>query len=334
MSSPVVVRRPPPPPPRLASLLDPGNQEFRASVTRSNWHYRSGRLKKLLTALEEVQNAGTATAQQITYLHKRLWRWRQKNPGEFSKRGGLFDRLLGDIQARARTLGVALVVPGSETSAPPRVEPVREGGGSSGNAVTFVNRVKRELDDFKEYACGDAFFGATKTGPDTYTGGFSGCINKAKFSEVLGRYREMQKAKTGATTPGDAIVLPNADPEWKATVFRMVYERISKERAGICTTFGKAAAHLLTAGRTTGPGVEVVAYRNHVYVLVNRKGDVEEDSRGIPKIPDSWIREPDVVIVDPWAAALGWECIYYHGVRGYPLSMVKGLTLIAAWPPV
>lgn len=300
------------------ALMDRGNTEFKTSVTRSGLHYKSSRLERLLKALVDVQNNPT-NAEKLKYVHKRLWRWRQETPKEFAARGTKFDALLAEITAKARTLRTTLAVPGKTET---------EGG----DAVAFVARVKPQLDVFKTYGCGDAYMNSPfdkATNTYNYGRGFATCIKTSERANVEARFNDMKKRPgAGATSAADAMLSPSGT--WPAINYRMTYERVTTERAGICTTFGKAAAHILTNGQTTGPSVEVVAYKNHVYLLVNRQGEYTDEGA----IPDDWTAEPGIIVIDPWAASLGWPCIFL-GFGAYPLkSMVKGLTLVAAWPAV
>lgn len=292
------------------ALLDRGNTDFRASVTRTGLHYKTSRLKRLLKALVKVQDNPTDAA-KLQYLFKRCHRWRIKEPKEWAARNSRYEELLGEIRTKARTLNLTLVVPGT-------TEPV--------GAVAFVNRVRAELDTFKTYACADAFMNTTITGGVVdYRTGFAGCINPAKRTEVRARYQSIQGTRRGATTPFDSHI---SRGEWKAKNYEMTYARVSGDQAGVCVTFAKAAAHLLTAGQADGPRVEIVSFKNHVYVLVNRQGGDDDGT-----VAEGWIHEGGVIIVDPWAAAMGFECIF-AGTRHYPyMGMVNPITLVATWPP-
>jgi hypothetical protein len=294
------------------ALLDANNTEFKESVTRTGLHFKSGRLKRLLNALTDVQKNPNDGA-KLAYLFKRIHRWKQENPKEFAKRGARVDELLGEIRQRAQQLHVTLVVPSGDGGAPP--------------ARAFVERVRPALDAFKQYACADAFLGTPynkTTNTYDYTKGFAGCIKHSARAEVERRNRELKGTTRGATSPFDSFIKAGA---WNAKQYQTICGRVQSEQAGVCVTFAKAAAHILTNGQDDGPLVEIVAYKNHAYVLVNRQGEVGDNGY----LPQEWINEPGVIIVDPWAASMGHECIY-HGRGGYPFTgMIHPLLLVASW---
>ncbi|MEM7263760.1 MAG: hypothetical protein AAF488_17360, partial [Planctomycetota bacterium] len=65
-------------------LLRPANNDFKTSVDRGVFHYKSGELKQAITALETVQrgiNAATLRA-----LLDALVNWRNAHPNEYNKR--------------------------------------------------------------------------------------------------------------------------------------------------------------------------------------------------------------------------------------------------------
>jgi len=109
--------------------------------------------------------------------------------------------------------------------------------------------------------------------------------------------------------------------------YNMVYQKVTQERAGICTQFAKAAAHVLTSGRANGPRVEIVAFDNHVYVLVGRSGGYKGHL-----LSSDWVQDAGVVIVDPWAGSLGHPTVY-ENYASYPLKgMVNPLKIVAERP--
>lgn len=81
----------------------------------------------------------------------------------------------------------------------------------------------------------------------------------------------------------------------------------------ICTTFAKAGAHILTHERKkNAPRVEVVAWSAgamaaHVYVLVGRRPIYDPDDPNA--LPVDWDPE-GAVVVDPWAAGLGYPVMW------------------------
>ena len=295
-------------------LLAANDATFENSVYKYTHLYQSRGLKDLVAAVKDFQMDPKSRG-KLLKLHKRLWLWRQANPKEFKNRGRLFDDLLFEIQQRALDLFVTLIVPNVQ-------HPASE-------AWAFVSRVGPQLEAFKECASADAFLGSTYTKATDefdYKTGFGACINPGQREAVRARHRALKGTSRGAATPFDSHLSPG---EWKATKFLMAYNRVMGESAGICATFAQAAAHILTTGQQTGPRVEIVSFHNHVYVLVNRQGEVDGNT-----IPPQWMGEPGIVIVDGWAAAMGYESMYV-GLNRYPyLGMLNPLILVASWPPL
>jgi hypothetical protein len=302
--------------------LSRGNLDFHTSVTRTGLHYKTTRLKKLLTALVDLQDH-PSDKQKIAYLHKRMMRWRMKEPKEFAKRNSKFQELLHELIQAGATHGLALSA--TALTGTPAVEMVEEHDANDADAWSFVAAQLPHLRKYGEYACADAYHGTTidkVTGPN-YKMGFARLINKSQRAEVWKRYSEMKERGAGGTMPGDTNF------GWSNFRAKSIHARVHAERAGICTTFAWAAAHDLTFGKTEGPRVEIVAFSNHVFVLVNRQGGLLHGTH----IPDDWVREPEVIIVDAWYASLGHECVF-RGIGTYGLDMVTDLQLVASWPPV
>ena len=86
------------------ALLDSGNNEFSTSVTRSGFHYKSRRLRKLLRALTAYQTG--PTTQRLNYLKRRITRWVEENTNEAVKRGTLVTRLEQEVDGRLGLLNV------------------------------------------------------------------------------------------------------------------------------------------------------------------------------------------------------------------------------------
>ena len=211
---------------------------------------------------------------------------------------------------------------------------IEEGGGSDVKPIDFVNEVRDKLEKFQEYASADVFMNTQytdekKTEPDWDTG-FAACVNKKERKAVQERFLKFKNVPPNTHPPQFKAVsaTPKPGSDWAPSSYETAFKVVSKIKAGVCTQFALASAHILTSGRETGPRVEIVAYDNHVYVLVGRTGDVTKGN----KVPNDWHKQSDLVIVDGWAGAMGYEVIY-EGLKKYPYGMIKDLDFIAAWPP-
>lgn len=197
---------------------------------------------------------------------------------------------------------------------PLRMIPVPQVKRRGGKPIDWVEAVRDELESFNEknYAVLDA-------------AGYSGDIAPGKQKAVLDKLEAFKGSKNW--TLGDAVLPSSTD--WDESVIRPVYERLigKKERfgapghVGVCTSFGKAAAYILTNDRDTGPLVEMVSFKGrtgvaHIYVVVGREPIYEEGN----KLPSSDQWGKDAVIVDPWLCAMGWGAIFTvadHPKKGY-----------------
>jgi hypothetical protein len=303
------------------ALLDRNDTNFRTSVLRK-WHWDSGRLNRLLAALEDFQKHPTS-GDKLQYLHKRLWRWRQENPKEFAKRGARFDELLGEIQAKAGRLRVALVVP--------------DAGGAGSNAHRVVMAAKPELDRCKDFTSSDA-------------GNFANSINPALKDTVLARSQQ-HRVKTGM-----AVSNLRGDTTWKARHLKDTKDSVYGARAGECTSFAKAGAHILAAQRAPLPRIELVGWEvktkykrpntknlkkgekpakgwqdrpgewiwtnmdvAHVFCIVGREGGYVDPRAAKKQLPPYAQWQGDWHIVDPWAGAMGWSTCY-RANNNYPFN--------------
>lgn len=204
--------------------------------------------------------------------------------------------------------------------------------GSSVSPIDFVEEVRETLEKFKQYASADVFMNTQytdkeKTKPDWETG-FARCVNPKVREDVQERFLKYKNTPPGTHPPNFKAASPSPEPgsDWTPKTYQTAFTVVTKIKAGVCTQFALAAAHVLTNGRDSGPRVEIVAYDNHVYVLVGRKGEVKNN-----KIPNDWHKQSDLVIVDGWAGAMGYEVIY-QGLKKYPYGMIKDLDFIAGWP--
>lgn len=168
-----------------------------------------------------------------------------------------------------------------------------------------------ELQTMASYACLDATT-------------FEGCINPAQYGVIMGRYdraRDRQARDVGA-----AAALHDRRLEWDEANLRRVYHAVRTQRAGVCTTFAKAAAYVLAQDVDFDtPTLEIVAYRKHVFVVVGRRGDTvaDESTRRGPArqmLPHFSTWGSNWCIVDVWAGAMGWPKVLYHQNEGYPFQ--------------
>lgn len=186
------------------------------------------------------------------------------------------------------------------------------------SAFSFVQRFQAEFDTLASYACLDA---AT----------FDGCIftpNKMMIKERLQRANDRKAKDAGA------VAALQFGTRWNAGALANVYQRVVAERAGVCTTFAKAAGHVMTRNNLpNAPKIEIVAYRLHVFVVVGRNNQAAQATgnglfrtHNLPHYSqwgDKWM------IVDVWAGAMGWPKTIYTQDLGYPFTaMLHPLTLV------
>ena len=164
------------------------------------------------------------------------------------------------------------------------------------------------------FACGDAgqFSQVISNDSDYYY--LNQVLNRVYRAEADTKRAPKAKAAQEAS-PGDISELSAADYVSSA---RKVYTNTNEARSGICTTFAWTAAYPLLdrmlkrqtkkdLGAQGLQRVEVVAYTNHIFVIVNREGDALEINEELPP-PGDW--NDDVIQVDLWLGTLGWPWIY------------------------
>lgn len=297
-------------------LKGAGN-DFENAINRGVGHFRSGELDAAVSAIK--QYIKSPSAEHIKNVRNRLAAWRKFHPKEFANRGQpIYDPLKAELTTECKRWGVP--------SEPTDVAPLNA---STKDPRAWVAAVRPQLDKLGGYACADAYFGCVYTkATDSYdyNTGFARCIPVAKRAHVEKLYREMKARGAGATTPGDAM--HKGDGSWKGDNYARVYQTVTGARAGICTQFAKAAAHVLTANRPRGPRVEIVAYRNHVYVLVGRTGGYSQGN----VVPPSWTSDRGLVIVDAWAGSLGNPTVYENYASYTLKGMVNPIVLVAERP--
>jgi hypothetical protein len=189
-----------------------------------------------------------------------------------------------------------------------------------------------ELDDYFSmslFGCGDA-------------GAFPGCIanNRDYYykSSVLNRAFRAAQDSTRATndtlarnsSPGGLVKLSASSYIGSA---KTVYEKLKAAKLGICTTFAWGAAYLLMErlkkaqskkDRAAGGmrRIEVVAFTNHIFTIINRAGAALDTNAALPGTA-AW--GDDVIQVDAWLGTLGHAYVY-KGVNGTNAGFLSPLT--------
>jgi hypothetical protein len=189
--------------------------------------------------------------------------------------------------------------------------------------LQLINAVRTKLDECRNFACNDATT-------------FAGDINPDVDANAI-----LDLARKGGM-PVSMPTAPSILPHWRATHVKNVCNSVYEKKSGECTSFGKAAAHILTTTPIPGPRprVELVSWEQrttkevttasgrtynkvtavaHVFCVVNRIGGTSTRTVGprerekLPPFSD-WGNE--CWIVDPWLASLGWNSCY--SLQDYP----------------
>jgi hypothetical protein len=184
------------------------------------------------------------------------------------------------------------------------------------DTLSLINAVRVELNLCKNFACNDATT-------------FAGDINPAVSKSVI-------LARAKASGMPVSMPAPSSNGIWNANHLKNVKESVYTKKGGECTSFGKAAAHVLATTEIPGPRprIELVSWEQrtsttitrpdkstytkvtavaHVYCVVNREGGttavlVGKQQRAQLPDPSNW--GDDCWVVDPWLASLGWEACY------------------------
>jgi len=270
-------------------LTSAGSTEFEQSVTRGRLHYKSGALKRAIASLKRYQ-AGNAPAQSV---YDQTVTWARKHRQEVRKRAWMADFLLAELRHLGAVAGPAAPVPVA----------------AAGDVVTWTLARRVELDECKTTGCGDA-------------SRFGGMINADRRDQIVERE---QATRTGRGDQAGGIGA--VSKAWNPGALRNTYDGIRRDGGGVCTTFGHYCAHVLSYGRPLNQRIEVVAYKNHVFVIVGRRGGYREPGHGIPP-RETWGN--NYCIVDGWLGAMGYDVVYPNG-GGYPYpGMLSPLTLVMA----
>lgn len=295
---------------------------FETAINRGIGHFRSGELDHAVSAIQKYIRQ--PSADHITTVRNALAAWRRLHPKEYGDRGAPIENdLRTELHQQLDKWGVPKA-PATTTATAPVVSGTNW---SSANVKSWVEARRGELEKHAAFACGDLLHhqppssGAIKE--PNWNVGYARVANPARRAVVWARYGDKKNYPGLPTQSG--MYLGRA---WKAHQFSQVHAAVSGGKRGVCTTFAQASAHILTNGRPQGPRIEVVSWSGgHVFVLVNRKGGYVANSA----VPDAWINEPEIVIVDTWLGSLGWPPIAY-GRGEYRSGMVNNLTCVAERP--
>jgi hypothetical protein len=296
---------------------------FETTINRGAFSSRSSELKTLVAAVDAF--IGRMDKQTIAAVRDAFYRWRDRNPKEYADRGAPIE---GDLKTELRDMLRHFAVPMLPPGVAEEDEAEASGPSMSLKEVTaWIQPLRARLEAFAGYACGDLLHGQPKgvtydpvKGPD-WNQGFAALAQPGKRAEIFARYNDKVRYP-GSTSIMITPMLIGRD--WKPMVCSGFHSAVTGGKRGVCTSFGQAAAHVLTAGLKHGPRVELVSWGGssvgHVFVLVNRAGGYMGN-----RIPDSWVHEPAVVVVDTWLGSLGHGVISI-GPANYRSSMRTGLT--------
>lgn len=176
-----------------------------------------------------------------------------------------------------------------------------------------------EWDRMSRYACMDAatFSACCQDRRDYYY--TPQIINRAYLVREAYSKRYSDYVVSEQKAPGDRSTFTRVADFLDCA--KAVNTYLHKAEAGICTTYAWGAAYPLidriikesrSKSATLLKRVEVVAFTNHIFVIVNREGSTLERNEPIPATSE-W--GDGVFQVDVWMASLGWPIIY-NGVQG------------------
>jgi hypothetical protein len=283
------------------AYLTRDDTSFNSAVDR--WfHYRSSRLKELMTSLKSYQ-AGADKARLEDLLAK-MRTWKTSDPNEYTKRGkntGAYKQLLAEVkEAGQKYRGFNF-----------GVEPPEPNTGGHSPLTTVMN-VSRELNDMKTWACLDA---------KNFAIVFSK-LSKDKKKEIFDRETAAKQRGGGATITGTGAATVVGRNTWGqiCTTARGCIQR----KTAVCFSFAQSSAFIIGGKGTTcreNPRVEIVSLNNHVIVIVGREGGFlvsQGKGRGgaETKILRKTVLPPPAewgagtVVVDGWLGSLGFDVIY------------------------
>ncbi|MEO1493884.1 MAG: hypothetical protein AAFV19_17160 [Pseudomonadota bacterium] len=207
------------------------------------------------------------------------------------------------------------------------------------NIQRLIQSARATLDQCKGFACNDA---------RNFRGSIHPRFTKAERDDLVARGMAKAAFAAGGFIPrGEDAAKGVDDTRWQARFLKATKDRVYSNGAGECTSYGLAAAHILSTVPFEGirPRIEVVAWDSkaapkppgyvrkrfttdptHVYCIVGRKGGtilqpVGSRSKVLQhRLPSHENWGKDVWIVDPWLASLGWESCYHidqHPKKGF-----------------
>jgi len=298
--------------------LSRGDTTFDSAVDR--WfHYRTSRLDALTASLQAYQNSNDKG--KLDDLLAKMRKWKTTDPNEYAKRGlktGAYKKLLEEVRAAGQKY------PGFNFG----VEPPDPGVTADKSALGTVLNVSHELNGMKTWACLDA-------------GNFAGIFKHLGLSEpqkqaILDREKDAKARGGGATVTGMGAGIVVNRNTW-GQISSTAQGCISR-KAAVCFSFAQSAAYIVGGkGKQCreSPRIEIVALKNHVFVLVGREGGFTESQgqvkgkatrimkRTVLPPPKEWGQT--TVVVDGWLASLGARHVIYQnwyafGMRDEPGS--------------
>jgi hypothetical protein len=267
-------------------LLSPGNTEFRESVTRGMFHFKSRRLRKLLAALAAFQNDSSGA--KLAALAKRLRRWKEENPNELRARGTRVAALEQEIKAMADRMG------GEVAREAERDEPVglHEADDSEADVGPFANGLRRKFAVWTEIEITDKPTGVP--GKYNFTEGNS-------FSEGD---RNSALAMLGVEHN------PEQNPKYWLALGKLVQTEKLGKYYGRCFSCAAAVIYSLVMDEEyDGLMIEhigAVRYDHHL-VLVGRANANGTDGTGLNGKQAAW---GDAVVIDVWQGNLAGDFEY------------------------
>jgi hypothetical protein len=292
----------------MATLLANGNTTFKSSASK-HLGWKSSELTTLITAVEAYQRSATALTLQTVFTS--LVNWFRSNPKEMlpTNRGSRARELLLEViqEAGARAFNVDIR---NATWQP--------------SADTLIQAVLVQLNECKDFVCSDA-------------AQFDGDINPNISPFHRARILQRAQAQGQATGLAEIPRVGRVRDDWNPDSVRRAHQAVYERRAGECTSFAKAAAHLLSTVATHPfkPRIEVLAFRQHQLrprfnrdgspLMIRKPGhDAPVQAvtsitishvfcvvgrRGVALTPSShW--NPEVRIVDCWLGSLGYDCVF------------------------
>lgn len=157
-----------------------------------------------------------------------------------------------------------------------------------------------------------------------------GALNVTYFAETppplrLTAIKNLAWAILGDPERSDSVAKASAPVQFKCGAVQMkeMSSGVMAAQGGVCTTFAATAAHLLltdAALSSSNPRIEFVSGPKHCLCLVNRKTHADDKigARSDPIVSyPNW--NDEVVIIDPWAGAMGFHVL--STIQSYPAKL-------------